>query len=602
MTVNKIPKNLDPRLQKAIANNLSKKRRVSSEEAAVNEEVDELVPVIAKVTDIEKFSEMSGVQNVNNITMAPDKSGRIVTADIAISNLPKVHESSVVLSLEGAQSLKPLLKDTTREIKIPDLLVTDRNGGEGVIVGIIDHGCDFVHENFRHEDGTSRLITLRDQSSNKSYDTEDINKALLTNDPYKTLGYEVGLAEHGTHVMDIAAGNGLGTTVKGVAPNADLIFVDPAYWDVDELHDLGDSRNLLDAISFVFEQAKTRPCVINISLGTNGGPHDGTKLVEVGIDGLVTEKPNRAVVIAASNSYDDNIHASGSVAEGSHYDLRWQIDETDLTLNELEIWYDGKDEFRIEIINPDGQSVGTVGLEDDPVNTHQIYATQVKNKNNGDNHAMIFCSHLVFGKWTIRVHGVSVTNGKFHAWIERDDNVRDPRNPRKILHRNQSIFSPPNDNSYTIGSIGTGHNSIVVGSYNAKTSGTPISFFSSAGPTRDGRQKPEISAPGHGVIAAGSRNCATDCTKTVEMSGTSMAAPAVTGVVALMLAEAKANNLNLKIDQIKDILNQTARKNSSIEAWDSRYGHGRVDAQAAVNAVKKLAEAITEESAVKSFV
>ncbi|PAY13468.1 S8 family peptidase [Bacillus sp. 7705b] len=601
MTVNKIPENLDPRLQKAIANNLSQERRVSSEEAA-NEEVDELVPVIAKVADIEKFSEMSGVHNVNNITMAPDKSGRIVTADIAISKLPKVYESSVVLSLEGAQRLRPLLKDTTREIKIPDLLGTDTNGGEGVIVGIIDHGCDFVHENFRHEDGTSRLITLRDQSRNKSYDKEDINKALLTNDPYKTLGYKVGLEEHGTHVMDIAAGNGLGTNVKGVAPNADLIFVDPAYWDVDELHDFGDSRNLMDAISFVFEQAKDHPCVINISLGTNGGPHDGTKLVEVGIDGLVTEKPNRAVVIAASNSYDDNIHASGSVAGGSHYDLHWEIHETDTTTNELEIWYDEKDEFRIEIINPDGQSVGKVGLEDDPVNTHQIYAVQVKNQNNGDNHAMIFCSNLSIGIWTIRIHGVRVINGKFHAWIERDDNIRDPRDPRIIIHRKQSTFSPPNDNSYTIGSICTGHKSIVVGSYDAKTSGTPISFFSSAGPTRDGRQKPEISAPGHGVLAAGSRNCATDCTETVEKSGTSMAAPAVTGVIALMLAEAKANNLKLKIDQIREILKQTARKNASIGAWDSRYGYGRVDAQAAVNAVNKMAESISEESAVKSFV
>ncbi|MGK9269303.1 S8 family peptidase [Bacillus inaquosorum] len=600
MSVNKIPENLDPRLQKAIANNLRKERSTTSEEAAVNEEVDELVPVIAKVTDIEKFSEMSGVQNVNNITMAPDKSGRIVTADVAISKLPKVHESSIVLSLEGAQRLKPLLKDTTKDIKIPNIIGTDANGGEGVIVGIIDHGCDFVHKNFRNKEGTSRLITLRDQRHNKSYDKEDINKALLENDPYKTLGYEIGFQEHGTHVMDIAAGNGNGTTVKGVASNADLIFVEPAYWDVDGLHDFGDSRNLLDAISFVFEQAKDQPCVVNISLGTNGGPHDGTKLVEVGIDGLVTEKPNRAVVIAASNSYDDNIHASGSVVEGNHYDLRWEIHETDTTNNELELWYDGEDEFRIEIFNPEGQSIANVGLKDEPINTHQIYATQVKNESNADNHAMIFCSNLDSGIWTVRIHGVRVRNGKFHAWVERDNNQYDETGA--LIHRNQSSFVPPNDNSYTLGSICTGHKSIVVGSYDAKTSGNPISFFSSAGPTRDGRQKPEISAPGHKVLAAGSKNCPTDCIKSVQMSGTSMAAPAVTGVIALMLAEAKFLNLSLNIDQIRDILKQTARKNASIGAWDSRYGHGRVDAQAAVNAVKKMAEAITEEKTADSFV
>ncbi|MFH0347131.1 MAG: S8 family peptidase [Bacillota bacterium] len=599
MSVNKIPENLDPRLQKAIANNLRKERSITSEEAAVNEEVDELVPVIAKVTDIEKFSAMSGVQNVNNITMAPDKSGRIVTADVAISKLPKVHESSVVLSLEGAQRLKPLLKDTTREIKIPDLLETDTNGGEGVIVGIIDHGCDFVHKNFRHENNTSRLITLMDQSTNKIYSKEDIDKALLTNNPYEKLGYKVSYGEHGTHVMDIAAGNGWGTTVKGVAPNADLIFVEPAYWDVTGYQDFGDSRKLLDAISFIFEQAKDQPCVINISLGTNGGPHDGTKNVELGIDGLVLEKPNRAVVIAAGNSYDDNIHVFGSVLEGNHYDLRWEVHETDTTTNELELWYDGEDEFRIEIFKPDGQSVANIGLNDKPINTHQIFATQVKNESNADNHAMIFCTHLDSGIWTVRIHGVRISNGKFHAWIERDNNQYDGTG---ALIRNQSSFVPPNDNSYTLGSICTGHKSIVVGSYDAKTSGNPISFFSSAGPTRDGRHKPEISAPGHKVLAAGSKNCPTNCIKPVEMSGTSMAAPAVTGVIALMLAEAKVLNLSLNIDQIRDILKQTARKNTSNGAWDNRYGHGRVDAQAAVNAVKKMAEAIAEERTADSFV
>ena len=126
---------------------------------------------------------------------------------------------------------------------------------------------------------------------------------------------------HGTHVMDIATGNGLGTGVAGCAPAADLVFVEVSTSDLDNQHpeeithqSFGDSAQMLEAINFIFKVAGDRPCVVNVSLGTNGGPHDGTTLVEQGIDRLVTAKPNRAVVIACSNSYAAGIHASGTVA------------------------------------------------------------------------------------------------------------------------------------------------------------------------------------------------------------------------------------------------------------------------------------------------
>ena len=53
----------------------------------------------------------------------------------------------------------------------------------------------------------------------------------------------------------------------------------------------GDSVRLLEALRYIFDKAGTRPCVINISLGTNGGPHDGTTLVEQGIDSLLPGRP-----------------------------------------------------------------------------------------------------------------------------------------------------------------------------------------------------------------------------------------------------------------------------------------------------------------------
>jgi hypothetical protein len=187
--------------------------------------------------------------------------------------------------------------------------------------------------------------------------------------------------------------------------------------------------------------------------------------------------------------------------------------------------------------------------------------------NNGDNVIGAFLeSDLPSGTWILRLHGKTVSDGSFHAWIERDD-------------RSQSSFAPPNDNSHTLGSISCGRESIVVGSYDAHKPTLPISFFSSAGPTRDGREKPEISAPGHAVIAARSRSG----NGTTEKSGTSMAAPAVTGIVALVLAEANARGISLPIDQIFAAVTGSGRHDPPPgAAWDAQFGQGRIDASAAI--------------------
>jgi subtilisin family serine protease len=172
------------------------------------------------------------------------------------------------------------------------------------------------------------------------------------------------------------------------------------------------------------------------------------------------------------------------------------------------------------------------------------------------------------GVWTVRLHGIQVANGTFHAWIERDDD-------------RPSHFLPPHDDNYTLGSLSTGHRSLVVGAYDAHGRGSPIAPFSSAGPTRDGRQKPEVSAPGQQVWAARSLSAQ----GVVSMSGTSMAAPAVTGLVALLLAEAAAAGRSLGIDEIRAALMGTARKNPPTGAWNNRYGVGRVWAPGVVSTV-----------------
>ncbi|MFV1964088.1 MAG: S8 family serine peptidase [Pirellulaceae bacterium] len=563
--------------------------------------------VIAKVSDVGQWEQLSEVRVGGTIGESARDGTWVVTGRVPISRIENVRQQPFVKSLKSAQPLQPALDATVAETRArPDLLPSGNqsNGAAGVVVGIVDYGGDFAHRNLRNAGGGTRFLSLWDQngpSSPKSpfgygreYTQDQMNAALQQPDPYQALGYGPApdtpfspRGSHGTHVADIAAGNGRGSNLPGVATNADLVFVDVSQADLSFSgpsvleSSFGDSVRLLEAMKYIFDAAGDRPCVINVSLGTNGGPHDGSTLVEEGMDRLIREKPKRAVTIAASNSFDDGIHATGNVPQGGPLDLTWIVPNNDFSHNEFELWYSGEDRFSLELLAPDGQSLGITnpGQNGQLVIDNQIVifiANRLDDPNNHDNTIGIFLEPGVLppGPWTVRLHGQTVRTGKFHAWIERDD-------------RTQSSFAPPHDKSYTIGSISCGHESIVAGSYDAHKTSLPLSFFSSSGPTRDGRKKPELSAPGQAVFAAHSRTG----TGVTRKSGTSMAAPAAAGIIALMLAEAKARGIELSSEQIRKIVLDSARRTPpSGSDWHPRYGHGRFSAAAAVEAIMKLDE------------
>ena len=595
---------MDPRLQRMVAMRRQGSRKRASASTDANE-----TAVVAKVTDAAAWEGLSEVRMGARVG-APESDGTsIVTGRIPIDRIEHVRTQPFVQSLKAAAPVRPSLHRTVPEAtgtpaQLPPGHLTA--GGANAIVGIVDFGCDFAHANLRDASGKSRVQAIWNQLGTTTagspfgygrvHRKPQIDAALLQSDPYTALSYGPDpdvpggpRGSHGTHVTDIAAGNGRGSGTPGVAPRANLVFVELASndvpWEGTDVvgQSFGDSVQLLEAVTFIFNEAGTSPCVINLSLGTNGGPHDGSTLVEQGFDRLVTQQSNRAIVLAAANSFADGIHAAGSVQQGRATDVGWLIPNNDGTSNEMEIWYDGSDRFTLDVIGPDGTNVATVSPGQNKTLTFQgqvvmFVANRLNDPNNGDNMIGLFFEPVLpAGRWTLRLRGDVVHSGAFHAWIERDD-------------AGQSSFVAPLDNSHTIGSISCGHETIVVGSYDAHKNELPLSFFSSAGPTRDNREKPEISAPGHAVFAAHSRTGI----GVVQKSGTSMAAPAVTGVVALMLSEAGARQVNLPIASIRQILRQTARQHPEQggTAWHPRVGVGRASASAAVAAVMQIASGI----------
>jgi subtilisin family serine protease len=517
----------------------------------------------------------------------------VVTGSCAVEDIEAVRQHPNVVSLKGATKVAPDVRFSVPEIRASREMLREAlpqgaalPDGAGVIVGVVDYGCDYVHENFRRQDGTTRLLFLWDQNGprnetspegytyGREFTSRQIDDALRSGDPYAALAYRPEPGSHGTHVMDIAAGNGRGTGSPGVAPTADLIFVELDSRDFRPEESFGNSRRLQEAVKYIFDRAAQlgRPCVVNLSLGTHGGPHDGSTPVERWFDGLL-ETPGRAIVISAGNSFQRRSHAAGRIMPGQSRTLGWEKSASDATNNELEVWYNGDAELEVTLIFPSGQRFGPRALGAKPIairdsagrDAGQIIH-RAKDSLNGDNLINIFLGPgMPSGVWGIELRAVGARPVDFHAWIERD----------APGHQSQFVAAD-DDSSHTVGSISCGKNTIVVGSYQPKPTGRDLSAFTSEGPTRDGRQKPEVSAPGDGILAANalSRNGA------VRMSGTSMAAPHVTGLVALVM---QAAGRPLSATEIRQAVIGAARRNPPpAGVWNPRYGNGRVDCAAAV--------------------
>lgn len=526
--------------------------------------------------------------------------GDIATCRLPVADIPEVWANEAVISLKAPRYVSSEPQTADDDITPDSEALRTRAQeqgytGHGVVVGIVDWGFDFTHPNFIDpHTGDTRFLAIWDQTAplhssaqkygyGRIYSQAEINVALRTQHPFDALGYQPGRSDidgqgtHGTHVTDIAAGNGTVGEV-GVAPQAHLVGVHLSAGNVEGLANLGDSVRILEAIDFMGEMAAEKPLSINLSVGKHGGSHQGNSLVEQGFDNFVRTRPGRAIINSAGNYYSSDTHASGRVLPGGKTVLRWEVDENDRTPNELEVWYSGKDVLRctFRCLSDDTQTY-TVDLGEKENITYKgkvagrIYH-RTKEPNTGNHHINIFLYRQApKGQWELTLEGVDVVDGRYHAWIERDSGCSGC----------QSRFHPDDvDRNYTTGSICNGFYTLAVGAYDPYTADWPTASFSSAGPTADGRQKPNLLAPGVHIRAArsaGSKDIRSTGLLT-NKSGTSMAAPHVTGAVALLFEAAEQP---LTIDQTRNaLLTSLQPPPGGITAGDYQRGIGILDIEA----------------------
>lgn len=572
------------------------------------------------------------------ITDDNTRRSRVITAQVPLAKLDELIATPQVAHISLGEPLTPPIPDRPPKRAVQPNARRRRfgsarqhRGGEGVLIGLIDvGGFDFAHPDFRDEANQTRFVRIWDQAGDvrpspagfnygAEFKAEHLNRAIAEAERGQGMSLpatqlepqsQMNVGSHATHVASIAAGK------YGVCPKAFIagVVVGLPAEDQDRRRSLYDSTRLAHAVDYLLGVAHDLsaerggapvPVSINISLGTNGHAHDSTSAISRWID-TALGIPGRCVCVAAGNAGQESpefegdtgftlgrIHTSGQVAaRGLIQDIDWVVvgnGMLDLSENELEIWYGSQDRFAVNVLPPGEEWTGWIEPGEFIENRRLPDGSMVSIYNelhhpvNGANSIAIYLSPFFdrrgiigvrAGTWTVRLRGVEVRDGHYHGWIERDD----PRPLGRVgLREAWSFPSYFAEGSFvddsSVGSLACGR--WVVSVANLDEAREAISRSSSQGPTRDGRFKPDVAAPGTDVVAA--KGFAPRGDEWVSMSGTSMASPFVSGVAGLMLAV----NPDLSAAQIGGIIQGTAQPlPGKGYTWMNDAGFGVIDPDA----------------------
>lgn len=500
-----------------------------------------LLPMLVRVNDSTTAKDMEYVPDCKVTSMM----GNIVACQGSIRTIEALQIHPGVISVEASRPSSA--HDCARSVPFvhADLVQNDpRNPekGERALIAILDTGIDVLHQAFRDDNGRTRIISIWDQKDptgpapKQGYGTLhtsiDIDRYINGGSVPSGLGRDPDL--HGTHVASIAAGRPTRNFFGGVAPASKIIVVITRIKvDPSDPYSVGYSNSHVDALSYVADEADrlAMPVVVNVSQGMNAGAHDGTSNLEAAFDNFSGggRLPGRAIVKSAGNERGFGGHSQFKIANNSIDQLTWTSVKPHAGPDVVELWFRACDELSFQLVDPNNERSRWVAA--DQPSAIGSFASGIKyimtfdkfHWDNGDSRVLVTIAQdralHIQGDWHLDVHARSVqSDGTVHAWLERDIT----RPIRFTNHQKEEC---------TLSIPGTARTVISVAAVGS-TVPVRVASYSSYGPTRDLRDKPDLAAPGEGIYAA-SANTSDDVD---AKDGTSMAAPHVAGAIALLFS------------------------------------------------------------------
>lgn len=456
--------------------------------------------------------------------------------------------------------------------------------GNGIVISVIDSGIDYTHPDFRNADGSTRILALWDQTLSAApedgrnappgyplgtlFSSEQINAALSASDRQEQLALlpSIDVSGHGTHVAGIAAGNGRASDgiYRGVAPEASLLIV-----KLGSPNPKGfpNTIELMEAVDFSVRYALRHsvPLVINLSFGNTYGSHSGTSLLETYLNQVSTL--GRISIVAGSGNEGSNAgHTGGRLSSFTSARQEFAVGDYEPSLS-IQIWKNYWDDIRFRLAPPlpgtsfeipdqpgsfrfssaSTQILVYCGLPS-PYSVYQEIAIDLLPEHDA----------ILSGIWNFAINAQTVTDGIYDMWM-----------PAAAARGAATQFlTPVTEITLTIPS--TAGSVITTGAYDSATN--TIAPFSGRGYTWNTEAvKPDLVAPGVNIISCAASG------GYESRSGTSMAAPFVSGSCALLMQWGilQGNDPFLYGEKMKAYLIRGARKlpfSSSYPNPQSGYG------------------------------
>jgi subtilisin family serine protease len=459
--------------------------------------------------------------------------------------------------------------------------------GQGVLIGILDTGIDYTNPVFQNADRTTRLVSLWDQTIESNnyppvagygtvYGREQINQALQSDNPLSIVPStdEIG---HGTMIAGIAAGNEVPESgFYGVAPDAELVVVKlkqaktylREFFYVPEDVPCYETTDMMFAIDYLRRIALelNRPIAVCIAINTSFGPHDGRGTFTSYISRLADET-GFGVIIAGGNEGNARRHYYGRINTTTGYDtVELSVGENEAGFT-MELWGDTPGVFSIDIQTPSGEYIPRIVPRLDEYREISFIFErtiididyQLIESQSGDELILLRFREPAQGVWRFNVYGRAELGLGFHIWLPMEGFI------------SNNTFFVRSDPYTTILNLGTGRIPITVTAYNSEDDSLYLN--SSRGFTRTGVIKPEIAAPGVGIVSPTNNGSFTEAT------GTSAAAAHTTGIAAMLLewAIVRGNQSMLNTLDMKIFIIRGARRDVEQNYPNRDWGYGIID-------------------------